>query len=62
MLITEGAERFGSQCIVFPMDARRKKDNFNEELSDLTYHSLVLLASKGLSIEDILGELEKRHR
>jgi len=33
-----------------------------EEVADLTYHTLVLLAARGLKIEDILTELEKRHR
>ena len=29
---------------------------------DLTYHTLVLLAARGLKVEDILTELEKRHK
>ena len=33
-----------------------------EEVADLTYHTLVLLAARGLNIEDILAELEKRHK
>jgi phosphoribosyl-ATP pyrophosphohydrolase len=33
-----------------------------EEVADLTYHALVLLAYKGLSPEDIRDELERRHR
>ncbi|MBE0697367.1 MAG: phosphoribosyl-ATP diphosphatase [Anaerolineaceae bacterium] len=33
-----------------------------EEVADLTYHVLVLLASRGLSPEDIRGELSKRHK
>ncbi|MBI5839601.1 MAG: phosphoribosyl-ATP diphosphatase [Chloroflexi bacterium] len=33
-----------------------------EEVADLTYHTLVLLAARGLSPADILAELEKRHR
>jgi phosphoribosyl-ATP pyrophosphohydrolase len=33
-----------------------------EELADLTYHSLVLLAYKGLTPADIAAELERRHR
>jgi phosphoribosyl-ATP pyrophosphohydrolase len=32
-----------------------------EESSDLVYHLFVMLASRGLTPEDILGELEKRH-
>lgn len=33
-----------------------------EEVADLTYHVLVLLASRGLSPADIAAELEKRKR
>jgi phosphoribosyl-ATP pyrophosphohydrolase len=33
-----------------------------EEVADLMYHTLVLLAARGLKIEDILAELEKRHK
>ena len=32
-----------------------------EEVSDLTYHTLVLLAARGLKIQDVLAELENRH-
>lgn len=33
-----------------------------EEVADLTYHTLVLLAASGLTPADILSELEKRHK
>lgn len=33
-----------------------------EEVADLTYHTLVLLAARGLTIEDVEAELERRHR
>jgi len=33
-----------------------------EEVADLTFHTLVLLSARGLSPEDVLSELEKRHR
>lgn len=32
-----------------------------EEVADLTYHTLVLLAARGLKIQHVLAELEKRH-
>lgn len=41
------------------------KNNSKEELiyemSDLIYHSLVLLAHDGVTVEEIIKELEKRH-
>ena len=33
-----------------------------EEISDLFYHTLVLLSAKGLKLSDIEDELRKRHR
>jgi phosphoribosyl-ATP pyrophosphohydrolase len=33
-----------------------------EEIADLTYHTLVLMVVKGLKPDDILAELEKRHK
>lgn len=32
-----------------------------EEMVDLTYHCLVLLAHKGLTLDDVAAEMEKRH-
>ena len=31
------------------------------EVADLTYHTLVLLAARGLKLQDVLSELERRH-
>ena len=33
-----------------------------EEVADLTYHTLVLLAARGLNPGQVLTELEKRHK
>jgi phosphoribosyl-ATP pyrophosphohydrolase len=33
-----------------------------EELADLAYHSLVLMAARGIRPEDVLAELAKRHK
>jgi len=33
-----------------------------EEVADLTYHTLVLLSARGIRPEQILAELERRHR
>jgi len=37
------------------------KQRIIEEVSDLTYHTLVLLAANEISLEEISEELEKRH-
>ncbi len=31
------------------------------ELSDLFYHTLVLMAAKGITLDDVCAELERRH-
>lgn len=33
-----------------------------EEIADLTYHVLVLMAAKGITLEEVASELEKRHK
>jgi phosphoribosyl-ATP pyrophosphohydrolase len=33
-----------------------------EEVADLTYHTLVLLAARGLTPAEVAAELEKRHK
>lgn len=33
-----------------------------EELADLFYHTLVLMADINISLDDVANELEKRHR
>ncbi|RJP48146.1 MAG: phosphoribosyl-ATP diphosphatase [Anaerolineaceae bacterium] len=33
-----------------------------EEVADLTFHTLVLLSARGLTLADIIAELEKRHK
>ncbi len=40
----------------------KNKDELVYELSDLIYHSLVLMVSEGISIDDIKKELTKRHK
>ena len=33
-----------------------------DEVADLAYHTLVLLSARGLSLAQVLAELEKRHQ
>jgi phosphoribosyl-ATP pyrophosphohydrolase/phosphoribosyl-AMP cyclohydrolase len=37
-------------------------DNFLYESADLIYHLIVLLSYKGYRIEDVVSELQKRHK
>ena len=33
-----------------------------EEIADLTYHTLVLLSARGINPDQVVAELQKRHR
>lgn len=66
-LFAEGLDRItqkvGEEAIEVVIAAHSQTDErLISELADLTYHSLVLLAHKGLTPDDIRAELEKRHR
>jgi phosphoribosyl-ATP pyrophosphohydrolase/phosphoribosyl-AMP cyclohydrolase len=37
-------------------------ENLIYEGADLVYHLMVLLASKGFRIEDVVSELKRRHK
>ncbi len=38
------------------------KQRLIEEIADLTYHVLVLMAAQDITPQDVLSELERRHR
>jgi phosphoribosyl-ATP pyrophosphohydrolase len=40
----------------------QSRERLIEETSDLFYHTLVLLAAKGISLDEIIRELAARHR
>ena len=65
-LFTEGlpkiAQKVGEEGTEVVVAALAQNDQrLIEEIADLTYHTLVLLAARGLKIQDVLAELEKRH-
>ncbi len=66
-LIAEGEDeivkKVGEEAMEVILAAKGQGDQrLVEEMADLTYHVLVLLAFRGLSPEDIRAELAKRHR
>ena len=66
-LIAEGEDeivkKVGEEAVEVILAAKGQGDQrLVEEVADLTYHVLVLLAFRGLSPEDIRAELEKRHK
>lgn len=59
----EIVKKVGEEAVEVILAAKGQGDQrVIEEVADLTYHVLVLLASRGLSPADIRAELEKRHR
>ena len=66
-LLAQGEDRIlqkiGEESVEIILAAKGQgKARLVEEVADLTYHTLVMLAYYDLSPEDIRAELEKRHR
>ncbi len=64
-LIKNGPDRVGQKVIeeageLAIAGVKGEKDNIINEMADLMYHSLVLLAVSGLSPKDVWEELRKR--
>lgn len=56
------AQKFGEESLEAVIEATNGTDeNFVYEVSDMFYHLIVLLTSKGLRIEDVARELQMRH-
>ena len=56
-------KKIGEESVEVILAAKAQgNDRLIEEISDLTYHVLVLLASRGLTPADIVAELEKRKK
>ncbi len=66
-LFSEGQDeickKVGEEAIEVIIAAKGQgKQRVIEEVSDLTYHVLVLMAQNGVTPDEILEELEKRHK
>jgi phosphoribosyl-ATP pyrophosphohydrolase len=56
-------KKIGEESVEVILAAKAQGDaRLVEEIADLTYHTLVLLAARHLSPVDIKAELERRHR
>ncbi len=56
-------KKVGEEAIEVVLAAKGQgSQRLTEEIADLTYHTLVLLASAGLSPQDIRDELARRHK
>ena len=57
------AQKVGEEAVETVIEATNGTDEgFIYEASDLVYHLIVLLTSKGYTLEDIANELKKRHK
>lgn len=57
------AQKVGEEAVETVIEATNGSDEmFLYEASDLMYHLIVLLTSKGYSLDDIGSELKKRHK
>jgi len=50
----------GTEVVVAALS--QDNERLVEEIADLTYHVLVLMAAKGVTPAEVAGELEKRHK
>lgn len=56
------AQKVGEEALETVIEATNgSNDKMVYEASDLLYHLIVMLTEKGLRIEDVAGELQKRH-
>lgn len=61
--INRMAQKVGEEAVETVIEATNgTNDRLIYEASDLLYHLIVLLTSKGLRIEDLVHELQKRHK
>jgi phosphoribosyl-ATP pyrophosphohydrolase len=59
----EIVKKVGEEAIEVILAAKSQgKQRLIEEIADLTYHSLVLLAENDLTPKDIEAELDRRHK
>ncbi len=57
------AQKVGEEAVETVIEATNgTEEGFIYEASDMIYHLIVLLTSKGLRIEDLARELKKRHK
>lgn len=59
--LEKAAEKLGEESVETVVAAvARDADGLRDEAADLLYHLLVVLHMKGVSLADVMGELERR--
>ena len=57
------AKKMGEEAVEVVIASKNDdKDDLTREIADLTYHLLVLMEEKGVSLADVCTELKKRHK
>ena len=57
----KAAEKFGEEAVEAIIEAvRGDRDKLTAEAADVLYHLLVMLAARGVTLADVLAELERR--
>ncbi len=57
------AQKVGEEATEVVVAALAQDDErLIEEIADLTYHTLVLLSARNITPDQVIAELEKRHR
>ena len=55
------AQKFGEEAVEAVIEAvRGDRARLTAEAADALYHLLVMLAARGVTLDDVLGELERR--
>ncbi len=60
--LPEIIRKVGEEAVEVMVSTMESRERTVSESADLLYHLLVLLVEQDLSLEDIVGELESRHR
>ena len=55
------AKKLGEEAVEVVVSAGEEKRRSVEETADLLYHLLVFLQERGISLEEVITELERRH-
>lgn len=55
------AQKVGEEAIEVVIAACEDKEKLIEEIADLWFHTLILLAAQGIEPSEIFSELQKRH-
>lgn len=56
------AQKVGEEAIETVIAAKNDNEELLYEASDLLFHLMVLLTDRGLRIEDLADELQRRHK